>query len=343
MVIRKEGIVINIYDIAKIAGVSIATVSRVVNGSPKVSEKTKQKVLAVMQEAEYTPNVFARGLGLDSMKTVGIICPDISDAYMAKAVSCLEKRLHKNGYDCILSCSGYEQAEKENCTRLLLSKRIDTLVMVGSTYAGDGKDPEQMDYIREAASKTPVFIINGDVEGENVYCTFADDFKATYEVTTSFIRRGKKRILFLCDSRSFSARQKLAGYEAALADAGYPVHGELKFYTKNDIEYAKNMLLEYRNLQFDSVLATEDGLAVAALKYARIKGLTVPEDLSVAGYNDSNLALCCEPELTSVDSKIEVQCKITVDNILAILEQQEEIQKKIKVPCEIVRRCSTDF
>ena len=80
----------NIYDIAKLANVSIATVSRVVNNSPKVSPKTKEKVLAVMKENEYTPNAFARGLGLGSMKTVGIICPNIDDIYMAKAVSYLD-------------------------------------------------------------------------------------------------------------------------------------------------------------------------------------------------------------------------------------------------------------
>ena len=71
---------VNIYDIAKIAGVSIATVSRVVNDSPRVSEKTKRRVRAVMEEYQYTPNVFARGLGLDSMKTIGIICPDVADS-----------------------------------------------------------------------------------------------------------------------------------------------------------------------------------------------------------------------------------------------------------------------
>ena len=77
----------NIYDIAELAGVSIATVSRVVNDSPKVSEKTKEKVRRIMEEHHYTPNVFARGLGLNSMKTVGIVCPDVSDAYMASAVA----------------------------------------------------------------------------------------------------------------------------------------------------------------------------------------------------------------------------------------------------------------
>lgn len=93
---------VNIYDVAKLSGVSIATVSRVVNGSTKVSEKTRRKVLDVMEQCGYTPNVFARGLGLDSMKTIGILCPDISDAFIAQAVAFLEERLHQYEYDCIL-------------------------------------------------------------------------------------------------------------------------------------------------------------------------------------------------------------------------------------------------
>lgn len=323
---------------------SIATVSRVVNGSPRVSEKTKQKVLAVMKENDYTPNVFARGLGLDSMKTVGIICPDIADSYMARAVSYLESSLHSYGYDCILGCSGFKQKEKESYVNLLLSKRIDTLVLVGSTYAGNGKDEYDTDYIREAAAQTPVFMINGRVSGENIYCACADDYHATYEVTKSLIRRGKERILLMYDSDSFSGRQKIEGYEAALAEADYPIRGELKFRTKNDIEYTKNLLLEYsRSLEFDSVIATDDAMAVGAVKYAKIKGMSVPEDLQITGYNNSIMAVSCEPELTSVDSKLDVLCKTTVDHMIGLLEKQEEIDKNIVVPCEIVKRCTSDF
>ena len=334
----------NIYDIAKLADVSIATVSRVVNNSPKVSQKTKEKVLAVMKENEYTPNAFARGLGLGTMKTVGIICPNIDDIYMAKAVSYLESNLHDHGYDCILGCSGFKQEEKENYVKLLLSKKIDTLILVGSTYAGKGKDESDTDYIREAAEQASVFMINAKVAGDNIYCTYADDFQATYEVTKAYLRRGKEKILFMYDSDSFSARQKMAGYEAALQDAGYPVLGNLKFKTKNDIEYTKNMLLEYNKvLDFDSVLATDDGIAVGAIKYAKIKGLSIPDELSITGYNNSILALCSDPELTSVDSKLGVMCRKTVERMIDLLENESRIEKNVCVPCEIVRRCTTDF
>ena len=334
----------NIYDIAKLADVSIATVSRVVNNSPKVSAKTKEKVLAIMKENEYTPNAFARGLGLGTMKTVGIICPDISDIYMAKAVSYLESNLHDHGYDCILGCSGFKQKEKESYVKLLLSKKIDTLILVGSTYAGSGRDESDTHYIREAAEQASVFMINAKVAGDNIYCTYADDFQATYEVTKAYLRRGKEKILFMYDSESFSARQKLAGYEAALQDAGYPVLGNLKFKTKNDIEYTKNMLLEYNKvLDFDSVLATDDGIAAGAVKYAKIKGLSIPEELSITGYNNSILALCSDPELTSVDSKLGVMCRKTVERMIELLENEAQIEKNVCVPCEIVRRCTTDY
>ena len=334
----------NIYDIAKLADVSIATVSRVVNNSPKVSAKTKEKVLAIMKENEYTPNAFARGLGLGTMKTVGIICPDISDIYMAKAVSYLESNLHDHGYDCILGCSGFKQKEKESYVKLLLSKKIDTLILVGSTYAGSGRDESDTDYIREAAEQASVFMINAKVAGDNIYCTYADDFQATYEVTKAYLRRGKEKILFMYDSESFSARQKMAGYEAALQDAGYPVLGNLKFKTKNDIEYTKNMLLEYNKvLDFDSVLATDDGIAVGAVKYAKIKGLSIPDELSITGYNNSILALCSDPELTSVDSKLGVMCRKTVERMIELLENEAQIEKNVCVPCEIVRRCTTDY
>ena len=335
---------VNIYDIAKLADVSIATVSRVVNNSPKVSARTKEKVLAIMKENEYTPNAFARGLGLGTMKTVGIICPDISDIYMAKAVSYLESNLHDHGYDCILGCSGFKQKEKESYVKLLLSKKIDTLILVGSTYAGSGRDESDTDYIREAAEQASVFMINAKVAGDNIYCTYADDFQATYEVTKAYLRRGKEKILFMYDSESFSARQKLAGYEAALQDAGYPVLGNLKFKTKNDIEYTKNMLLEYNKvLDFDSVLATDDGIAAGAVKYAKIKGLSIPEELSITGYNNSILALCSDPELTSVDSKLGVMCRKTVERMIELLENEAQIEKNVCVPCEIVRRCTTDY
>lgn len=334
----------NIYDIAKLAGVSIATVSRVVNDSPRVSEKTKQKVLAIMEESGYTPNVFARGLGLDSMKTIGIICPDVSDAYMATAVAHLERRLHEYGYDCILYCSGYELSNKQKSISLLLAKRIDALILVGSTYAGSGEDGGKVDYVRNAASQVPVFMVNGYLEGENIYCAHGDDYQATYDVASQMIETGRRRILFLCDSKSYSANQKLAGYEAALKAHSLPVLGDLKLYVKNRIHYVRDILLERRDLEFDSVLATDDGLAVGAIKYANAKRLHIPGDLCITGFNNSALSICSDPELSSIDNRVEDLCNLTVEHMISVLREDVfKVEGNCKLSCTLVKRCTTDF
>ena len=334
----------NIYDIAELAGVSIATVSRVVNDSPRVSEKTKQKVRAIMEENGYTPNVFARGLGLDSMKTIGILCPDVSDAYMATAVAHLESRMHEHGYDCILCCSGFEQSVKEKYVSLLLAKRIDALIMVGSTYAGAEGEISKVQYVLNAAKQVPVFLINGYLEGENVYCAYGDDYQATFEITSQMIDTGRRRILFLCDSHSYSASRKLAGYESALKSHGLPVLGDLKLFVKNQIHTVRDILLERRDLKFDSVIATDDGLAVGAIKYANSKLLKIPEDLCITGFNNSALSTCCEPELSSLDNRVEELCNITINNMIKVLQEKDFlVDQNYKIPCRLVKRCTTDF
>ena len=119
----------NIYDVSERAGVSIATVSRVLNGNPNVSEKTRNRVLEIMDELGYTPNVFARGLGLNTMKTVGIMCSDSSDPYLANAIYYLERELRSHGYDSILCCTGTSLENKRQYFELLLSKRVDAMIL----------------------------------------------------------------------------------------------------------------------------------------------------------------------------------------------------------------------
>lgn len=332
----------NIYDIAELAGVSIATVSRVVNDSPMVSEKTKQRVRKVMEENNYTPNVFARGLGLNSMKTVGLMCPNVADAYMAKAVAYLEQNLKEYGYDCILYCSGYDAEERQVAVNAILQKRIDALVLIGSSYAEDDENSEKVEYIREAAKQVPVFMMNGCIQGENIYCALCNDFQAAYMAVTELIQSGREEILFLSDSHSYSASQKLRGYTQALKDAGLPVKDSMCVYVENKIDKARDLLLSRNDLMFDAVFATEDGLAVGALKYAKKRNLSVPRDISIIGYNNSELSVCCDPELSTVDSRGERLCKIIIDSMMLRLKNRK-IRSKVYANGFLIRRKTTDF
>lgn len=328
----------NIYDIAQMANVSIATVSRVVNNSPKVSEKTRKKVMDIIDRYGYTPNVFAQGLGLNTMHTVGILVPTISDLYISRAVACIEENLHEIGYDIILSCSGYTATAKEAHIEMLLSKRIDALILVGSTYAGSEDETHNTDYIAKAAEEIPVFIINGLIDGENIYCNAAEDYRISYEVTKELIARGRRNILFLTDSKSYSANQKKYGYENALKDAGITVSRDHMLFMKNDIDMVRSLFCNYDYLDYDAVFATDDAMAIGVLKYLESIGKKVPAEVSVVGYNNSQLCKCTTPELTSVDNKVELVALQTVNNLKEILNGNDRVMHKNMVACELIRR-----
>ena len=330
---------VNIYDIAKMAGVSIATVSRVLNDSDKVSEKTRSRVMSVIEEVGYEPNIFAQGLGLNTMHTVGILVPDIADIYMSSAVAYLEKDLAEYQYHCLLSCSGFSLEGKKIHTRMLLSKHIDALILVGSTYAGKGNDPGETEYIREAAKQVPVFVINGVVEGDNIYSAVAEDDTAEYNAASMLIRKGYKDMIFLTDSHSYSSVMKRTGYEQAMKSNSLTPH---HYYVENSIEGVKAFLADKSDISFNAVIAANDTIAVGVVKYALEKGLRIPEDLAVVGYNDSGLAKACMPELSSVDNHVEKLCKVTVENLICRLgDDGENARRRFSVSCDLIARSTT--
>lgn len=330
----------NIYDVSEKAGVSIATVSRVINNSENVSEKNRAKVLAVMKELGYTPNVFARGLNLNTMKTIGIMCSDSSDTYLANAVYYLERALRENGYDSFLCCSGYELETKQNYFRLLLSKRVDAMILVGSSFL-ELKE-EKNDYIAEGAAQVPIMLMNGYLDKPNIYSVFSDDFGATHAAARLLLSQGKKRILFLYNRRSYSSNQKLAGYKLALKEAGIPSEPALILKCPRELPSLLEFIdgLYRRQLCFDAILASEDILALGGVKYANSHGIAIPEDLSIIGYNNSLLAQCCDPEITSIDNQVEQLSNITVKLLMDVLSNQDVPQQTV-LETKLVRRGTT--
>lgn len=332
-----------IYDISEKAGVSIATVSRVLNGSSNVSEKTKKKVLDVINQYEYTPNAFARGLGLNTMKTIGIMCADSSDLYLAKAVYYIEQLLRANGYDSILCCTGYDLETKENSMNLLISKKVDSIILVGSNFIYEKEADNK--YITDAAAQIPVMLLNASFDAPNVYSIVSDDYTSMYEATRQMIASGVEDILYFYNSTSYSGRKKLSGYRTAMEEAGLLKSGSLmQFYmgSHEDIHAMSEHLQKVHNkgLAFNGVIAADDNLALGALKYALHTGLRVPEDLSIIGYNNSLLTTCCNPELTSIDNKLETLCQHLITTQMGLLSGNE-MPKKTVFSGEIVCRGTT--
>lgn len=332
-----------IYDISEKAGVSIATVSRVLNGSRNVSEKTKKRVLDVINQYEYTPNAFARGLGLNTMKTIGIMCADSSDLYLAKAIYHIEQKLRANGYDSILCCTGYELETKIASMNLLITKKVDGIILVGSNFIYE-RDADNK-YIADAATQVPVMLLNADLDIPNVYSVVSDDFTSMYEATLQMISTGVKDIVYFYNSTSYSGKHKLAGYRAAMEEKKLLTGANLlQFYhgSHEDIPAMTAQLkrLHEKGLSFHGVIAADDTLALAAVKYARSMNYRIPEEFSVLGYNNSLLADCCEPEITSIDNKLETLCQHLITTLLGVLGGKE-MPKKTIFSGEIVKRGTT--
>ena len=333
----------NIYDISRRAGVSIATVSRVLNNSPHVSENTRKKVMAVIEGTGYVPNAFARGLGLNTMKTIGLLCPDASDPYLAHALTALERAFRQQGYDCLLSCTERTLAARQQGVELFRSRHVDGIVLMGSSFIED--NPADNDYIRDAAKTVPVVLLNGSLPCDNVYGVLCDDQRAVTEATTFLMDSGCERVLFLYTSANYAGRKKIAGYRQAHQQRGIPVDEKLVVrveHDKNDFPRVRDMLLQMEadGASFDAVLTSGDSLAVGALKYARAAGKRVPEELAVIGYDNGNFCLCTEPELTSVDNKLPAICEHIVATMMGVLEGKEMPQKTVFTG-ELVKRGST--
>lgn len=332
----------NIYDIAEIAGVSIATVSRVLNDSPNVAEKTKLRVRGVMEEYGYVPGGFTKRLGLNALKTIGLICPDAADDYMAKAVAHMERSLREYGYDSLLYCSGYDYEDCRFAVNAMLRRQLDALVLIGSVYADDDPDSERVQYIREAAKQIPVFLINGYVRGENICCAVCDDYGASRTAVEAMIASGRRRILFLTDMDTVSTNLKRRGCQDALAQAGLALRGDVNVGLANQINQTCSHLLRLPDLDVDGIFAANDALAAGALKYAGRRGLTVPGDLCIIGYNNSELSVCCSPELTTVDSREVRLCQIAMDSIKLRLGGKHMDGRVFAKGC-LIRRGTTDF
>lgn len=332
-----------IYDISEKAGVSIATVSRVLNGSKNVSDKTREHVLEIMDRYGYTPNAFARGLGLNTMRTIGIMCADSSDPYLAKAIYFIEQKLRANNYDSLLCCTGYDPKAKAASMNLLITKKVDGIILAGSNFVHEKACENQ--YIADAAAQVPVMLLNADLDLPNVYSVVSDDYTSMYTATLEMFQSGTEDILYFYNSNSFSGKRKLAGFLAAMEKMHFSAAEVMtRFYrgSHEDIHAMVACLKQFHETGhiFHGIIAADDILAVAGVKYSREMHYRIPEDISVLGYNNSMPALCCEPELTSIDNKQETLCQHLIVTLLGVLEGKE-MPKKTVFSGEIIKRGTT--
>lgn len=337
----------NIYDISKKAGVSIATVSRVINGSDNVSAKTRERILKIMEESAYTPNAFARGLGRGTMETIGIMCSDASDIFLANAIHYLETSLRSHGYDSILCCTGYNLANRQQAFELLRSKKVDAIILIGSQFVE--LQPGNNEYLIQGAKEQPIMLVNGYLEGENIYSTLCDAVSGMAEAVSRLVEAGRRRIVYVYSSNSYSGMQKIEGVRLGFERCGLsPAEYRIVQCEKDYDEIAALLARLYEETPFDAVLTSSDNSGIATLKFAKRRGLRIPEDLFILSFDNTILARSGSHELSSIDSMVYSLCETTVDKLMKLLspttpEERAEVSQKTLIQPEIIERETTDF
>lgn len=321
----------NIYDIAEKAGVSVSTVSRVINGTARVREETKQKVLSVIRDTGFQPNAFAQALNYNSMGMIGVLCTNFADSYYSRVVAHLEKHLRDNQLNVTLLCAGQTVAAKKDGIRALKSKGVDAIVLIGATFT-----EVEESFIAEIAAEVPVFTISYyHCDVPNVYATFCDERGAVKDVVCRMLDAGLSNVLFVCEHIQNSNNNKLNGYRDAYAARNLP-SPELTLPTGSYAAESEPIIADYlaKNAdRIDAVLTGNDELAAFTLKAMKRLGLHRP----VVGFNNSLLSQQVIPELTSVDNRVEEMCRLTVSNLVAKLQKQEVPQKTV-ITAKLVRR-----
>jgi LacI family transcriptional regulator len=299
----------SIKDIARMTGVSIATVSRVLNNNLSVSESTRQKVKDTIYALEYYPNALARGLKTKTSKTVGLLLPEIQNMSIPIVTLGLEDILKENGYIALLSYTFYDDKEEHRSLLTFAERKIDALVHIGPReYAR-----KNTYFMRNILGNVPLFLINDIIDEDNTYCIYNDEEEGAYLAAKHLIQQGHKHIAFINGNPLYSSYfNKKKGFIRALREEGLSLEPLLySDYQKTlqevfQPEEAYKAMTRIMKLPSPptAIFAASDLLAVGIIKYLHENKVRIPEECSVVGFDNVPISQHIYPPLTTVDQKL---------------------------------------
>ncbi|EKN63245.1 LacI family DNA-binding transcriptional regulator [Schinkia azotoformans] len=330
---------VTIYDVAKEANVSIATVSKVINNTGRISEKTKKKVLNVMKKLDYQPNIMASALMGKQTKTIGLLIPDLANPFFAELARSIEDRGHEFGYNLVICSTDYKEEKENKYISLLKRKSVDGFILA-SGFENLGK-VEQL--VKE---DFPVAIVARDFPMFPVNTVALDDFMGGYLAASYLIDLGHENIGIIARD-VWSNRERIRGFKQALDENQLTFPTDFEYIEKmSHIIQGKNMTIKYlKSLNPPTaIFACNDLLAIGAIQAIKEMGMNVPEHVSVIGFDNTIIATIVEPPLTTIAQPIQNMGKEVMD--LMISQINGEKKEKIRVtlhPSLIVRESTGKF
>lgn len=326
---------ITIRSVAEEAGVSIGTVSKVINDSGKISEKTRKKVFQAMQKLNYKPDAAAASLRGKRTKLIGLLVPDISNPFYAGIARSIEDRSHEVGLNVML-CSTDNNTEKErNYLALLTSQRVDGLV-VASAFRSTVLLQETIE------RGIPSVLIASEIPQLSINTVTVDDYKGGYLATSHLLDLGHKEIAIISENVR-SNEPRLAAYKDSMREAGIDVKPEYIMKTEATIqkgyECAKKLLL--LDEKPTAIFACNDLLAAGVIQAAKELELDLPRELSVVGFDNTVLSTTTAPMLTTVSQPIKQMGAKVVDLLLQEMEESKGYKERLLMAPELIVRQST--
>lgn len=328
---------ITIYDVAKKAGVSMATVSRVVNGNPNVKPGTRKKVMEVIDELDYRPNAVARGLASKKTTTVGVIIPDVTNVYFSSLARGIDDVATMYKYNIILANSDGNEEKEIQVFNTLLAKQVDGIIYMGTHLTE--KLREQI-----KRSKTPV-VLAGSIDHKNeIVSVHVDYVKAVKEAVNNMLAHGDKRVAFVSGPLNYpiNSEYRLKGYKEALAENGIEFDQDLVFETNDSYRAGETLWPALSAAHADAAFVADDELATGVLNGAVDAGAQIPTEFEVITGNDSKLTQIVRPKLSSITQPLYDIGAVAMRCLTKMMNKEDEdLDKTIELQYGFIKRGST--
>lgn len=325
----------SIKDVAEAAGVSTATVSRVLSNHPHVRPEVRERVMAAVTKLEYRPNLVARSLRSQQSNTIGLIVSDIRNPFFTAISRAVEDTAYERGYS-VLLCNSDENPEKEQLyLDLMRDAQVAGVIFSPTRHTVSQFNALNIDFPTVLIDRSPR---NGDVDA-----VLLDNTAAAHELTAHLLDQGYERIAALLGEFSTTGRERQQGYEAALREHGTAPVPELIKYVQPRIETGRAATLELLALPQppDAIFTSNSLLTAGALQAIRDRGLTIPDDVALVGFDETTWAALVQPAITLIEQPTHEIGKTATELLLRRIGDPQRPPRKIILQGELRVRGSS--
>jgi len=327
-----------IKEVADYAGVSVATVSRVINKTGYVSLDLQERVVEAMKTLHYRPSALARGLRRQETQTVGVLIPQLDQPFFSALAYAIEQTLFASDYRALI-CSAEESQSKEVAyVEMLLRQRVDGVILVPTSHSTDSVQ-------RLLEQNVPMVLVDRDIPELNINRVLSDNQQGGYEGATHLIELGHERIGVIHTPLSSEAMaQRVRGVREALAESGIAHDGKLFIVGANhqfEAGYTAAMELLRQNPRPTAIFALTDVMAMGAMRAAAELGLSLPDDLSVMGFDGTPLSEYSIPALTTVAQPTYQMGETAATLMLRQMQEEDASVESVMLETTLIVRHST--